>query len=88
MGTAAQAGGLRLGKKLPKKIVRKEWIIRSVRNLNVNRSRVRFEKVSELVNADVPDLCKTFNDGVPKLRDAMYEKKSRRNRKVMGLWNE
>ena len=50
-----------LDKKVLKKVVRKERIIRrKIWKLNENQTRVRFEKrVKELVSTDVPDLWKT-----------------------------
>ena len=65
-----------LDKKVLKKGVRKERIIRrKIWKLNENR-RVRFEKrVKELVNTDAPDLWKTFKDGVLKACDKVCEKK-------------
>ena len=49
-----------LDKKVLKKVVRKEQIIRrKIWKLNDNRTRVRFEKrvrVKELVSTDAPDL--------------------------------
>ena len=51
-----------LDKKVLKKVVRKERIIRrKIWKLNENQTRVRFEKrVKELVSTDAPDLWKTF----------------------------
>ena len=80
-----------LDKKVLKKVVRKEWIIiRKIWKLNENRTRVRFEKrVKELVNADAPDLWKTFKDGVLKACDELCgKKKSRRDQGDMWRWNE
>ena len=75
---------------LDKKVVRKEWIIRrKIWKLNENRTRVRFEKrVKELVSTDVPDLWKTFRDGVLKACDELCGKKSRRDQGDMWWWNE
>ena len=58
--------------------------------MNENRTRVRFEKrVKELVSTDVPDLWKTFKDGVLKACNKMCEKKkSRRDRGDKWWWNE
>ena len=57
-----------LDEKVPKKIVRNE-----------NRTRVRFEKrVKELVNADAPELWKTFKDDILKVCDEVREKKKSR----------
>ena len=80
-----------LDKKVLKKGVRKERIIRrKIWKLNENRTRVRFEKrVKELVNADAPDLWKTFKDGVLKACDEVCgKKKSRRDQGDMWWWNE
>ena len=57
-----------LDKKVLKKIMRKERIIRrKIWKLNENRTRVRFEnREKELVSTDAPDLWKTFKDGVLK----------------------
>ena len=79
-----------LDKKVLKKIVRKERIIRrKIWKLNENL-RVRFEKrVKELVSTDVPDLWKTFRDGVLKACDKLCgKKKSRRDQGDMWWWNE
>ena len=76
---------------LDKKVVRKEWVIRrKFWKLNENRTRVRFEKrVKELVSTDVPDLWKTFRDGVLKACDELRgKKKSRRDQGDMWWWNE
>ena len=80
-----------LDKKVLKKGVKKERIIRrKIWKLNENRTRVRFEKrVKELVNADAPDLWKTFKDGVLKACDEVCgTKKSRRDQGDMWWWNE
>ena len=80
-----------LDKKVLKKGVRKERIIRrKIWKLNENRTRVRFEKgVKELVNADAPDLWKTFKDGVLKACDEVCgKKKSGRDQGDMWWWNE
>ena len=80
-----------LDKKVLKKVVRKERIIRrKISKLNENRTRVRFEKrVKELVSTDAPDLWKTFRDGVLKACDEVCgKKKSRRDRGDMWWWNE
>ena len=55
-----------LDKKVLKKVLRKERIIRrKIWKLNENQTRVRFEKrVKELVSLDAPDLWKIFRDGV------------------------
>ena len=46
-----------LDKKVLKKVVRKQRIIRKIWKLNENRARVRFEKrVKELVSTGAPDL--------------------------------
>ena len=51
---------------------------------------MRFEKrVKELVNADAPDLWKTFKDGVLKACDEVCgKKKSRRDQGDIWWWNE
>ena len=80
-----------LDKKVLKKIVRKERIIRrKIWKLNENQRRVRFEKrVKELVSTDAPDLWKTFRDGVLKACDDLCgKKKSRRDQRDMWWWNE
>ena len=80
-----------LDKKVLKKVVRKEWIIRrQTWKLNENQTGVRFEKsVKELVSTDTPDLWKTFKDGVLKACDEVCgKKKSRRDRGDMWWWNE
>ena len=80
-----------LDKKVLKKIVRKERIIRrKIWKLNENQTRVRFEKrVKELVSTDAPDLWKTFGDGVLKACDELCgKKKSRRDQGDMWWWNE
>ena len=80
MATSALAGGR---KKVLKKIVRKERIIRrKIWKLNKNRIRVRFQRrVKELVSTDAPDLWKTFKDGVLKAcHDVCGKKRSRRDR--------
>ena len=58
--------------------------------MNENRTKVTFEKrVKELVSADVPDLWKTFKDGVLKAcGEVSGKKKSRRGRGDMWWWNE
>ena len=71
-----------LDKKVLKKVVRKERIIkRKIWKLNENQTRVRFEKrVKELVSTDAPDLWETFKDGVLKPCDEVCGmKKSRRD---------
>ena len=71
-----------LNKKVLKKVVRKERIIRKkIWKLNENQTRVRFEKrVKELLSTDVPDLWKTFKDVVLKACDELCgKKKSRRD---------
>ena len=71
-----------LGKKVLKKVVRKERIIRrKIWKLNENQTRVRFaKKVKELVSTDAPDLWKIFRDGVLKACDELCgKKKSRRD---------
>ena len=79
-----------LDKKILKKGVRKDRIIRrKIWKLNENRTRVRFEKrVKEQVNADAPDLWKTFKDGVLKACDEVWGKKSRRDQGGMWWWND
>ena len=80
-----------LDKKILKRVVRKERIIRrKVWKLNENQTRVRFEKrVKELVSTDAPDLWKTFKDGVLKACDELCgKKKSRRDQGDMWWWNE
>ena len=76
-----------LDKKVLKKVVKKQRIIRK---LNENQTRVRFEKrVKELVSTDMPYLWKTFNDGLLKACDDVCgKKKSRRDRGDMWWWNE
>ena len=71
-----------LDKKVLKKVVRKERIIRKIGKLNENRTRVRFEKrVKELVSTEAPDLWKTFEDSVLKACDEVCgKKKSKRDR--------
>ena len=72
-----------LNKKVLKKVVRKQWIIRrKIWKLNENRTRVRLDKrIKELVSTDEPDLWKTFKDGVLKVCDEVCRKnKSRRCR--------
>ena len=66
-----------LYKKVLKKVVRKQRIIRrKIWKLNENRTRVRFEKrVKELVNTDAPNLWKTFKDGVVKGCDEMCKRR-------------
>ena len=66
-----------LDKKVLKKVVRKEQIIRrKIWKLNENRTRVRFEKrVKELVSTDAPDLWKIYRDGVLKACDELCGKK-------------
>ena len=66
-----------LDKKILKKVVRKERIIRrKIWKLNENQTRVRFEKrVKELESTDAPDLWKTFRDGVLKACDELCGKK-------------
>ena len=71
-----------LDKKVLKKIVRKERIIRrKIWKLNENQTRVTFEKrVKELVSTDAPDLWKIYGDGVLKACDELCgRKKSRRD---------
>ena len=79
-----------LDTKVPKKAVRKQGIIRRIWKLNENLTRVRFEKrVKELVSTDVPDLWKSFKDGVLKACDQVCgKKKSRRDQGDMWSWNE
>ena len=80
-----------LDKKVLKKVVRKEQIIRrKIWKLNENQTRVRFEKrVKELVSLDAPDLWKIFRDGVLKACDELCgKKKSRRYQGDMWWWNE
>ena len=79
-----------LYKKVLKKIVRKERMVRRrMWKLNENRTRVRFEKrVKELVRTDTSDLWKTFKNDVLKACDEVCGKKSRRNRGDMWWWNE
>ena len=70
-----------LDKKVLKKVVRKERIIRrKIWKLNENQTRVRFEKrVKELVSTNAPDLWKIFRDGVLKACDKLCGKNSRRD---------
>ena len=69
-----------LDKRVLKKIVRKQWIIRKIWKLNKNQTKVRFEKrVKELVSTEAPDLLKTFNDGVLKVCDEVCGKKKSRS---------
>ena len=80
-----------LDKKVLKKVVKKERIIRrKIWKLNENQTRVRFEKrVKELVSTDAPDLWKTFKDGVSKACDELCgKKKSRRDQGDMWWLNE
>ena len=80
-----------LDKKVLKKIVRKERIVRrKIWKLNENQTRVRFEKtVKELVSTDAPDLWKTFRGGVLKACDELCgKKKSRRDQGDMWWWND
>ena len=80
-----------LDKKVLKKVVRKERIIRrKIWKLNENQTRVRFEKrVKELVSTDAPDLWKTFRNGVLKACNELCgKKKSRRDQGDMWWWNE
>ena len=79
-----------LNKKVLKKVVRKQRIIRNIWKFNENRTRVRFEKtVKQLVSTDAPDLWKTFKDGVLKTCDEVCgKKKSRRDQGGMWWWNE
>ena len=80
-----------LNKKVLKKVVRKERIMRrKTWKLNENRTRVRIEKrVKELVSTDTPDLWKTFKHGVLKACDEVCgKKKSRRDQGDMWWWNE
>ena len=80
-----------LDKKVLKKVVKKERIIRrKISKLNENRTRVKFEKrVKELVSTDAPDLWKTFRDGVLKACDELCgKKKSRRDQGDMWWRNE
>ena len=75
-----------LDKKVLKKVVRKERIIRrKIWKLNENQTRVRFEtRVKELVSTDAPDLWKTFRDGALKACDELCgKKKSRRDQEDM-----
>ena len=55
-----------LDKKVLKKVVRKQQIIRrKIWKLNENQTRVRVEtRLKELVSTDAADLGKTFNDDV------------------------
>ena len=71
-----------LDKKVLKKVVRKQRIIKKIWKLNENRSRVRLEKrVKKLVSTDAPDLWKTFKDGVLEACDEVCgKKKSGRDR--------
>ena len=57
-----------LDKKVLKKIVRKQRIIRrKIWKLNENATKVRIEiRVKEVVSTDAPDLWKTFKNGVLK----------------------
>ena len=66
-----------LDKKVLKKVVRKEQIIRrKIWKLNENQTRVRFEKrVKKLVSTDAPDLWKIYRDGVIKACDELCGKK-------------
>ena len=57
-----------LDKKVPEKIVRKQWIVRKMWKLNENQTRVKFDN-SKLVSADMSDLLKTFKDGALKACD-------------------
>ena len=71
-----------LDKKVLKKIVRKQRIIRrKIWKLNENATRVRIEnRVKEVVSTDAPDLWKTFKDGVLMACDKLCgKKKSRRD---------
>ena len=79
-----------LDKKVLKKVVKKQRIIRKIWKLNENRSRVTFEKrAKELVSTDAPDLWKTFKDGVLKACvEVCGKKKSRRDQGDMWWWNE
>ena len=80
-----------LDKKVLKKVVRKERIIRrKIWKLNENQTRVRFEKrVKELVSTDAPDLWKTFRGGVLKACNELCgKKKSWRDQGDMWWWNE
>ena len=62
-------------------IVRKERIIRKIRKLNENRTRVRFEKSKRTRSTETFELRKTFKDGVQKACDEMCgKKKYRRDR--------
>ena len=92
MGTSAQHNTVvvDLDKKVLKKVVRKERIVRrKIWKLNENRTRVRFEKrVKELVSTDAPNLWKTFRDGVLKACDELCGKKSTRDQGGMWWWNE
>ena len=80
-----------LDKKVLKKVMRKERIIRrKIWKLNENRTRVKFEKrVKELVSTNARDLWKTFKEGVPKACEELFgKKKSRRDQGDMWWWNE
>ena len=80
-----------LNKKVLKKVVKKQRIIRrKIWKLNENQIRVKFEKrVKELVSTDAPNLWKTFKDGVLKACDEPCgKKKSRRDQGDMWWWNE
>ena len=80
-----------LDKKVLKKVVRKQQIIRrKIWMLNENQTRVRFEKrINTLVSTDAPDLWKTFKDDVLKACDEVCgKKKSRRYQGDMWRWNE
>ena len=79
-----------LDKKVLKKVVIEQRVIRKIWKYNENQTRVRFEKrVKELVCTEAPDLWKTFKDGVLKACDEMCEKKKcRRDEGDMWWWNE
>ena len=77
MGTAAQAGYHKSGKKVLKKIVRKKQIIRrKIWKLNENQTRVRFEKVKKLVITGLPDWWNTIPDAVSKACDKVCKKRN------------
>ena len=79
-----------LDKKVLKKVVRKQRIIRKkIWKLNENRKGMRFEKrVRKLTSIDAPDLWKAFEDGVLKACDEVCRKKFRRVQGDMWWWNE
>ena len=82
---------LDLDKKVSKRIVKKERIVRRrVWKLNEKPTREAFEqRVKELVDTEEPDLWKTFKDGVLSACDEVCGKKtSRRDRGDKWWWNE